>query len=258
MLDFCFRPRRLGAAQCPRRPGATASGSTADNIANVDTPGFTASTVDFEDSLRGALADGTMTRARACPTTVAAHGPGRCQRQQRRPRPPRRMTAMQATFSYQLLTRAVGDRYGLITHRDRGHVMGAFDMMNIAGSGLSMHQTWLDTLSYNISNVNTARATSELAFQAQYAIAQSAAGPEGGEGVARLRHRPRRPAGPDGLPARPPARRRRRLHPDARHRPRQPDEPADHGPARLPGPGVGASATRRTSTPAPSRSASSA
>ena len=25
------------------------------------------------------------------------------------------MTAMQATFSYQLLSRAVGDRYGLIT-----------------------------------------------------------------------------------------------------------------------------------------------
>ncbi len=61
--------------------------------------------------------------------------------------------------------------------------MALFDMMNIAGSGLSMHQTWLDTLSYNISNVNTARATSGSAFQAQYTIAQSAAGPEGGEGV---------------------------------------------------------------------------
>lgn len=61
--------------------------------------------------------------------------------------------------------------------------MGAFDMMNIAGSGLAMHQTWLDTLSYNIANVNTARRTSESAFQAQYAIAQSVAGPQGGEGV---------------------------------------------------------------------------
>ena len=61
--------------------------------------------------------------------------------------------------------------------------MALFDMMNIAGSGLTMHQTWLDTLSYNISNVNTARATSGSAFQAQYTIAQSAAGPEGGEGV---------------------------------------------------------------------------
>jgi len=61
--------------------------------------------------------------------------------------------------------------------------MGAFDMMHIAGSGMAMHQTWLDTLSYNISNVNTARPMSQKAFQAQFAIAQSVSGPEGGEGV---------------------------------------------------------------------------
>ena len=59
--------------------------------------------------------------------------------------------------------------------------MGAFDMMNVAGTGLSMHQTWLDTLSYNIANVNTVRATSENAFQAQYVMAQSR---EGAGGVA--------------------------------------------------------------------------
>ncbi|MGA8210468.1 MAG: flagellar basal body rod C-terminal domain-containing protein [Nocardioidaceae bacterium] len=61
--------------------------------------------------------------------------------------------------------------------------MGAFDLMHIAGSGLAMHQTWLDTLSYNISNVNTARSTDESAFQAQYVVAQSVEGREGGEGV---------------------------------------------------------------------------
>jgi flagellar basal-body rod protein FlgC len=62
--------------------------------------------------------------------------------------------------------------------------MGASDMMHIAGSGMAMHQTWMDTLSFNISNVNTARRTSENAFQAQYAIAQSVQGADGsGEGV---------------------------------------------------------------------------
>jgi flagellar basal-body rod protein FlgC len=54
--------------------------------------------------------------------------------------------------------------------------MGAFDMMNIAGSGLAMHQSWLDCLSYNISNVNTATTTGEAAFQAQYAMARSVEG----------------------------------------------------------------------------------
>ncbi|MGZ4436883.1 MAG: flagellar basal body rod protein FlgC [Nocardioidaceae bacterium] len=54
--------------------------------------------------------------------------------------------------------------------------MGAFDMMNIAGTGLGMHQTWLDCLSFNIANVNTARPTSGAAFQAQYVQAQAVDG----------------------------------------------------------------------------------
>jgi flagellar basal-body rod protein FlgC len=49
--------------------------------------------------------------------------------------------------------------------------MGAFDQLNIAGSGLAMHQTWLDSLSHNIANVNTVRPTSGPAFQAQYVMA---------------------------------------------------------------------------------------
>ncbi len=54
--------------------------------------------------------------------------------------------------------------------------MGAFDMLNIAGTGLGFHQTWLDCLSFNIANINTARPTSASAFQAQYAMAQSVQG----------------------------------------------------------------------------------
>jgi flagellar basal-body rod protein FlgC len=54
--------------------------------------------------------------------------------------------------------------------------MPAFDTLNIAGSGLAMHQTWLDTLSYNIANANTVRSTGEAAFQAQYAMAQQVEG----------------------------------------------------------------------------------
>jgi flagellar basal-body rod protein FlgC len=79
--------------------------------------------------------------------------------------------------------------------------MGAFDMMNIAGSGLSMHQTWLDTLSYNIANVNTVRATGENAFQAQYLMAQAKDGASGvrvsgiaqGDPIGRLVHQPDHP-----------------------------------------------------------------
>jgi len=54
--------------------------------------------------------------------------------------------------------------------------MGAFDQLSIAGSGLAMHQTWLDTLSDNIANVNTVKPTSGPAFQAQYVMAGAAEG----------------------------------------------------------------------------------
>jgi flagellar basal-body rod protein FlgB len=87
---------------------------TADNIANVDTPGFTATHVDFEDSLRGALADGTMSMGEGLPTTTlttdqaGANGNNVDLGSET-------LTAMQATFSYQLLSRAVGDRFGLVS-----------------------------------------------------------------------------------------------------------------------------------------------
>lgn len=54
--------------------------------------------------------------------------------------------------------------------------MQAFAMMGIARSGLSMHQTWIDALAYNIANINTMRSTDQAAFQAQYVQAQADAG----------------------------------------------------------------------------------
>ncbi|HSE10505.1 MAG TPA: flagellar basal body rod C-terminal domain-containing protein [Nocardioidaceae bacterium] len=51
--------------------------------------------------------------------------------------------------------------------------MGAFDMLGIARSSLTTHQTWLDALSHNIANANTVRSTDESAFQAQYVMAEA-------------------------------------------------------------------------------------
>jgi flagellar basal-body rod protein FlgC len=60
--------------------------------------------------------------------------------------------------------------------------MGAFDALDIAGSSLGMHQTWLDTLANNIANANTVVGTDQDAFQEQLVIAQ--AKPGGGVDVA--------------------------------------------------------------------------
>ena len=53
--------------------------------------------------------------------------------------------------------------------------MAAFEMLRIANTSLGMHQTWLDALAHNISNVNTVTGTDEDAFQEQMVRAQSRA-----------------------------------------------------------------------------------
>ena len=93
----------------------------ADNVANVDTPGFRATSVEFEASLRQAIDSGdfgtgssdtpgaahlTVT-ATPTATPVGVNGNNVDLRKET-------MAAMQTQFSYQILTRAVTDQYGLL------------------------------------------------------------------------------------------------------------------------------------------------
>jgi len=83
----------------------------ADNIANVDTPGFRATSVDFETSLRSAIENGgrTAVSAKELPTDtpVGANGNNVDLRKET-------LAATQTQFQYQLMTRAVSDRFALI------------------------------------------------------------------------------------------------------------------------------------------------
>lgn len=91
----------------------------ADDIANVDTPGFRARTVDFEDSLRRAIASGALSdgpgspraqvSATATPTTtpVGANGNNVDLRKET-------MAAIQTQYSYQIVGRALSDRFSLM------------------------------------------------------------------------------------------------------------------------------------------------
>jgi flagellar basal-body rod protein FlgC len=58
-----------------------------------------------------------------------------------------------------------------------------FDALNIIGSSMHVHQTWMDAISDNIANVNTVRPTSEAAFQARYVVAQAVENGSTGAGV---------------------------------------------------------------------------
>jgi len=60
-----------------------------------------------------------------------------------------------------------------------------FGAINSAGSGLTVYRQWLDAISDNIANINTARPTSEAAFQQRWVEAAPTGQPgEAGSGVA--------------------------------------------------------------------------
>jgi flagellar basal-body rod protein FlgB len=84
----------------------------ADNVANVDTPGFRATNVDFEDSLREAVTSGRNTDVTAevlpTDTPVGANGNNVDLRKEM-------MAASQTQFQYQLMTRAVSDQFSRIS-----------------------------------------------------------------------------------------------------------------------------------------------
>ena len=86
---------------------------TADNISNVDTPGFRAMSVDFESSLRQAVDSGDITatsdggvRIETTPTDtpVGANGNNVDLRKET-------LAAVQTQYQYQMLTRAVNDKF---------------------------------------------------------------------------------------------------------------------------------------------------
>ena len=76
-----------------------------------------------------------------------------------------------------------------------------FDAIGIAGSSLSVHRKWLDAVSDNLANINTATSTDGAAFQARYLVAQEGAGISGvhvkgaefGDAEGRMVHEPDHP-----------------------------------------------------------------
>lgn len=93
---------------------ATRQNVIADNIANVDTPGFRARAVDFESSLTAALQRGEMPADGVTSSTTPTNAPAGLDgnnvdlRQES-------LSAMQTQFQYQVMTRAATHHFSLIT-----------------------------------------------------------------------------------------------------------------------------------------------
>jgi flagellar basal-body rod protein FlgC len=81
--------------------------------------------------------------------------------------------------------------------------MSMFAAFDVAGSGLRTTRKWLDAVSDNISNINTARRTDEDAFRSRMIVAQAeryggaggvrVAGAVFGDAEGRLVHQPDHP-----------------------------------------------------------------
>jgi flagellar basal-body rod protein FlgC len=50
---------------------------------------------------------------------------------------------------------------------------GPFDSLGVASSGMTVMKTWIDALADNVANMNTARKTSEAAFQERFIVAKA-------------------------------------------------------------------------------------
>lgn len=76
-----------------------------------------------------------------------------------------------------------------------------FDAIGIAGTGLGVHRKWLDAVSDNLANINTAASTDGEAFRARYVIAEEGRGTSGvyvagaafGDGEGRVVYEPDHP-----------------------------------------------------------------
>ena len=86
----------------------------ADNIANVDTPGFRATSVDFESSLAAALQHGEMPASGVAPVARATNAPVGQDGNNVDLRK-ESLAAVQSQFQYQVMTRAVSDRASLLS-----------------------------------------------------------------------------------------------------------------------------------------------
>jgi flagellar basal-body rod protein FlgC len=82
--------------------------------------------------------------------------------------------------------------------------MSTFDSLRIAGSGLYANRKWMDAVSDNISNINTATSTDQAAFQERMITVEAAdygsgqggvrvAGAQFGSAEGRLVHEPDNP-----------------------------------------------------------------
>ena len=149
--------------------------ATAANIANAATPGYRAQRVSFADNLASAMASGQDPRSAAL-TTQDAGTPAdlsgntvqlntELTNQQREG-----LAVPGARAGHDLQAPAV---------EDGARQMSMFGALDAAASGVSLGQTWMDTIGDNVANLNTVRPAGQEPYRAQLVVARSLPGTQG-------------------------------------------------------------------------------
>ncbi len=146
-----------------------------NNIANANTPGYQREDLNFQGALRDALASGESPDPGRADARSSARG-RRPRRQRRRHRPGIRAARRERT----------GIRGGRPGHgrprrnpalRDGPRLMGLFDAIDIAGSGLTAERVRMDVTSENLANAQTTRAANGQPYQRQEVVLQQTGSP---------------------------------------------------------------------------------
>ena len=158
----------------------------AGNVANDQTPGYTAKTYDFESSLRAAMAGGGT--ATLTPTTGLSPAPAGTNGNN-----VDLAHEMVDMSGYQVQAQAgVRRSFHPVPDPERRHgslrwwhAVSTFGVLPIAGSGLNVDQTWLDTIGGNIANANDQSTPGKPVYRPEYidAVPTAPGGPGAGVGV---------------------------------------------------------------------------
>ncbi len=153
-----------------------------NNIANADTPGYTRQEVNFESALQGAMDSGEAptqsanSRPNPRPTEAGPNGAGVSIDQEA-------ARLAENGLDYQALTQVVSTRNGDRALGDRDPLMGLFDAIGIAGTGLTAERIRMDVTAENLANADTTKGANGQPYQRQEVVLAQLGSPGGFSGA---------------------------------------------------------------------------
>ena len=170
----------------------------AENIANVNTPGYRRQDVDFHSALQAAMPGGSRRAGRDAARARRSTPPLRCAptatASTSTPSPP---NLAQNALEYEALDPGAPRPRRHPRDRDRASLMGLFDAIDISGSGLSAERLRMDVTAENLANAQSTRGADGQPYRRKEVVLQQA----GGDFESALRRGDRRAGAAAAAPA---------------------------------------------------------